>query len=371
MSNDAGTDPDAVEPAIEPPEEAPRPPSSKAAIVIATLLAMAMLWAAQEIVLPVLLALFFALIGNPVIRLLGRLRIPRALAAILVLAGGIALMVVVSNQVAQPAVDWARTMPQQMAKVTPKLRALIKPVQDANRMAESLGKATGAVPASKQVQMVASDGSDPLSRVAKYAPHLVAQLLAVILLTLFFMIFGHTLERRAVELVPGKNQRRITVDILLSIEQEISRYVFTISIINVLLGLVLATCLHFFVGIDGQSALLWGTLATLLNYAPIVGPLIGVAVLLVMGIVTQPDLPHALIPGGIYLGLHLLEGEILTPVVLGKRMAISPLMLMIALLVFGWAWGIIGLLLAVPLLVCLKIVLSKLDGMEGWARLME
>ena len=99
--------------------------------------------------------------------------------------------------------------------------------------------------------------------------------------------------------------------------------------------------------------------------------LIALVVMLAMGIVTEPDLAHALIPGAIYLGLHTLEGQIITPVVLGKRMAISPLLLMIALMVFGWAWGIVGLLLAVPLLVCLKIVLAKLDGMEGWARLME
>ena len=73
----------------------------------------------------------------------------------------------------------------------------------------------------------------------------------------------------------------------------------------------------------------------------------------------------------IYLGLHTLEGQIVTPIVLGKRMALSPLILILALMVFGWMWGLIGLLLAVPLLVCVKIVLTRLDGMEGWAKLLE
>ncbi|MGG6462066.1 AI-2E family transporter [Solilutibacter silvestris] len=352
-------------------ERPPRPRSSKAAIVIATLMVAVVLWATQEIVLPILLALFFALIGNPIIRLLGRLHVPRVLSAIVVVFGGIVLAVALAGQVAQPAMDWARTLPQQVTKVTPKLRALIKPVQEANRMAESLAKVTATPNAPKQVQVIAADSSDPMTRVAKFAPHLVAQLLAVVLLTLFFMIFGETLQKHSLELVPSWRKKRVTMEILQSIEQEVSRYVLTISLINIALGLAIAGCLYAIAGIDLQSALLWGTMAMVLNYAPIVGPLIGVVVMLVMGIVTEPDLAHALIPGAIYLGLHTLEGQIITPVVLGKRMAISPLLLMIALMVFGWAWGIVGLLLAVPLLVCLKIVLSKLDGMEGWARLME
>ena len=80
---------------------------------------------------------------------------------------------------------------------------------------------------------------------------------------------------------------------------------------------------------------------------------------------------RALVPAAIYLGLHTLEGQIVTPIVLGKRMALSPLVLILALMVFGWLWGIVGLLLAVPLLVCVKIVLTRVDGMDGWARLLE
>ena len=74
---------------------------------------------------------------------------------------------------------------------------------------------------------------------------------------------------------------------------------------------------------------------------------------------------------GIYLVLHTLEGQIVTPIVLGRRMRLSPLVLILALMLFGWLWGIIGLLLAVPLLVCVKLVLARIEGMEGWARLLE
>ena len=93
--------------------------------------------------------------------------------------------------------------------------------------------------------------------------------------------------------------------------------------------------------------------------------------MLLMGFSSFNDPLQALLPAAIYLGLHTLEGQIVTPIVLGKRMALSPLILILALMVFGWMWGLIGLLLAVPLLVCVKIVLTRLDGMEGWAKLLE
>jgi len=162
----------------------------------------------------------------------------------------------------------------------------------------------------------------------------------------------------------------ISLDIMQSIEREISRYVLTITIINLVVGLVFAGALYW-LGVPIQEALLWGTMAALLNFAPYVGPLVGVLIMLVMGFVMFDELWKSLAPAAIYLGLHTIEGQIITPITLGKRMALSPLMLILALMLFGWLWGIIGLLLAVPLLVCVKIVLARIDGLERWAELLE
>ena len=120
-----------------------------------------------------------------------------------------------------------------------------------------------------------------------------------------------------------------------------------------------------------QEALLWGTMVALLNFAPYVGPLVGMGLMLLVGFVSYKDPWLSVLPAIVYLGLHTLEGQIVTPIVLGKRMALSPLILILALMLFGWLWGIVGLLLAVPLLVCVKLVLARLEGMEGWARLLE
>jgi predicted PurR-regulated permease PerM len=192
----------------------------------------------------------------------------------------------------------------------------------------------------------------------------------VVLLTFFFMVYGQSLQRNAIALLPGRQQKRLTVEILQSIEHEISRYVLTISIINALVGLAFAGALYW-LGVPLDEALLWGTMAAILNFAPYVGPLIGIMIMLLMGFVAFDDVWHSLLPAAIYLGLHTVEGQIVTPIVLGARMALSPLVLILALMLCGWLWGIVGLLLAVPLLVCTKIVLSKIEGMEGWAKLLE
>jgi len=241
-------------------------------------------------------------------------------------------------------------------------------VQQANQAAESFARAAGGE-SNRRVQVIRTQLDDPY-RMITQAPRLAASVLAVVLLTLFFMIYGQNLQRAAIALFPSRQQQRFTADILRSIEREVSRYVLTITVINSLVGLVFAGVLML-LGIGLQESLLWGTVAALLNFAPYVGPLIGVALMLLMGFVEFPEPLQALLPAAAYLTLHTLEGQLVTPIVLGRQMKLSPLVLILALMLFGWAWGMIGLLLAVPLLVCIKLVLARLDGMQGWARLLE
>lgn len=337
-------------------------------LILATLAVGFTLWAVQDVLLPVLLAMFFALIGNPFIRLLRRLYVPRFIAALLVLLAGLAGTVLLANQLLPPAMEWARDAPREMRQLAPKLRALIKPMQDANKAAESFARAAGG-DTGKRPPLVHTAQDDPY-RLLTATPKRLASILAVVLLTFFFMVYGENLQRNAIALMPGRQQKKFTVDILQSIESEVSRYVLTISVINIVVGIVFAGVLYV-LKFPPTEALMWGTMAALLNFAPYVGPLIGVIAMVAVGFITFDDLWHSLLPAASYLMLHTLEGQIITPIVLGRRMALSPLVLILALMMFGWLWGIIGLLLAVPLLVCIKLVLARVEGMEGWARLLE
>ena len=351
------------------PPPAPRPRSSTAAVVLATLAVGFTLWATQELVLPILLAMFFALIGNPIIRGLQRLYLPRFLGALLVLLGGLAAAGALGNQLIEPASEWVRQVPREMKQLAPKLRDLTKPMLDANKAAQNIARAAGGESSSRPVQVIRTELNEPY-KVLTATPRRVASVLAVVLLTFFFMVYGQQLQRNAIALLSTRQQKKLTVDILTSIERAISRYVLTITVINTALGLALAGSLYG-LGVPMQEALLWGTMAAILNFAPYVGPLIGIIIMLLMGFVAFDDLWPSLLPAGIYLALHTLEGQIVTPIILGHSMRLSPLVLILALMVFGWLWGIVGLLLAVPLLVCVKLVLARIEGLTGWAKLVE
>lgn len=344
-----------------------RPRSSSAAVVIATVLVIGVLWVAADLIVPIVLAMFFALVGNPIIRGLRRLYVPRFLGAAAVLASGLASAVLLGNLLVEPATESMRQMPREMRQMAPKLRAMAQPMQEANKAAQSIARAAGGEDANT-VRVVKTETDDPY-RALTATPKLLTSVLAVVLLTFFFMAFGENLQRNVLALLPDRQKKKVTLDILQSIERELSRYVLTISVINALLGLALA-CGLALLGLGWPEAMLWGTVAMLLNFAPYVGPLIGAVLMLMMGFLNFDDPVRALLPAGVYLLLHTLEGQLLTPIVLGRRMAISPLMLILGLMVFGWLWGVAGLLLAVPLLVCTKLVLERIGGMEGWARLL-
>jgi predicted PurR-regulated permease PerM len=368
-SDPSESDPEAATAADEipnAPPSTPRPRSSTATVVLATIACGAVLWLAQGLILPVLLSMFFALIGNPIIRVLRRLWIPRFLGALLVIVGGLVIAGALGNQLIEPAGEWMKQAPKELKELAPKLRAMTKPVQEANRAAESFARAAGGE--SKPPQIVFTEVNEPY-KVLTTTPRMLASVLAVVLLTFFFMVYGENLQRNAIALLHSRQQKKLTVEILQSVEGELSRYVLTISVINVIVGLVFAGSLYF-LGFALPEALLWGTMAALLNYAPYVGPLIGIAVMLLIGL-TEFDGVKALLPAGIYLLLHTLEGQLVTPIVLGRRMRLSPLVLILGLMVFGTLWGIVGLLLAVPLLVCVKLILERTEGMDGWARLLE
>ncbi len=366
--NQPPSDPISTDSTPEPTAPAPRPRASTAILVLATLAVGYTLWAAQDLLLPILLGMFFALIGNPLIRLLQKLYVPRFLGALLVVLGGIAGAVALGNQLVVPASDWVRDVPKELRELTPKLRELAKPMQDANRAAENIARAAGGEGARK-VQVVRTEVDDPY-KMLNATPRLLASVLAVVLVTFFFMVYGENLQRHAIALLPKRQQKKFTVELLHSIEREISRYVLTISVINALMGLVYAGILYA-LDVPLPEALLWGTLVAILNFAPYVGPLIGMGLMLLMGFVTYNELWMSLLPALIYLLMHTIEGQVVTPIVLGRQMALSPLVLILALMLFGWLWGIVGLLLAVPLLVCVKLVLARVGGMEGWARLLE
>ncbi|MEO8160004.1 MAG: AI-2E family transporter [Arenimonas sp.] len=361
------------------PLPVPLPPSPTAhwgpVHLLAVLVFIAACWAGQDLLVPILLALFLSLVANPLVSRLQKLRLPRWIAAFLVVFGGVALAVTLATQLVAPATDWLQKAPQALREVAPKLKNVVRKVNEANKAAQSVVTAAGAGQGGNrraQAAALAQDQPTPPNvwTLIRATPGLLATIGAVILLSYFFVVYGVDLQKRAMALLPFKHQKRLTSQILQTIEQELSRYVLTISVINVVLGCLVAAMLVA-LGLDIGDALLWGALGGLLNFAPYVGPVLGVSLLAVVGVVAFDEPARMALPALGYLGLQLLESEVFTPIILGRRWAISPLIVLLWLLFCGWLWGIPGVLLAVPILVCFKIVSERVDGLQGWSKVIE
>ena len=344
--------------------------------LLAVLVFVAGCWAGRELLVPILLGLFLSLVANPLVWRLQKLHIPRWLAGMFVVFGGLALALTLMTQLATPAGDWLQRAPTALREVAPKVRGLVRQVNEANKAAASVVNAAGAAPTSGSRAQAAAlaQSQQPkapnLWSVLRGAPRVIAVIGAVILLSYFFVVFGVDLQQGAIAMLPHRYQKRLTMQILETIEGELSRYVLTITSINIALGCLIAAALAL-IGLPLGDALLWGALGGLLNFAPYVGPVIAVSMLTVVGVVGFDSPARMLLPPLVYLGLQLLETQVVTPIILGRRWSISPLVMMLWLLFCGWLWDIAGVLLAVPMLVCFKIVTERVEGLVGWSKVIE
>ena len=363
-------DPPGTPPPPEPPGD-DEPASGLGAVrVIAVIFSLGACWLASDLLVPVMLAMMLALLGNPLVSRLARIWIPRWLGSLVVVLGGLVLAVWLSSLLISPATDWMKQAPTQLRELAPKLKKLTRQVEQANKAAESIVNATGAAAPASAVSDAEKPRPPNLWTLISSAPRILASVLAVALLAYFFLVYGQDLQRHAIARLPGAKQKQVTIEILRTIEADLSRYVLTISAINFMLGVLLTGGLVW-MGLDWSDALLWGTLAALLNFVPYVGPLSGVIVLGLVGVVAFDAPAQMIVPPALYLGLHVLESQFITPVILGRRMSISPLVMLLWLMLWGFLWGIAGLLLAVPMLASLKIVAERVEGWQGWAKVIE
>lgn len=326
---------------------------------LSILATLGVMYLAKPLLVPVLLALFLALSLNPLVASLSRRWLPRALIAMLVMAAGTTIVVFVVVAVAEPAQHWIDRAPEAARLVTPRMRAVTQQIEAAGRATQRMIGARAEGPASP----VLFDVWDTVAA----APRLVVTVFSIFLLVYFFLVYGEDLLRRAVSLTSSFASRRNTVDIVRVMQHEMSRYLFTTTTINTLVGIG-ATAIAFVAGIP--DPLLWGVMALLLNFIPYFGPLCMTLLFVLLGLLTHAKIGAALTPAGVFAALVIVEGQFLTPLVLGRRMKINPLMILLWLMLLGWLWGAIGIVIAVPLLVALKIVCQRIEGWDWFPRLL-
>jgi predicted PurR-regulated permease PerM len=351
-------------------------------LVLAILGVLYTLYLAQDIILPIVLALVLNLLLQPARRFLtGKLRLPAALASLLLILALFAVVSGLAAAVSLPASNWIGRAPEALPKLQQKLGPLQGPIQYMQSgiqklehlMEPSSGQQqNGQGQQGQTVTVRQSSGLGGLGMsVLNGTRAFLGKFFTVVVILFFLLWAGDTLLRSFVEIMPRFRDKRRVVEISGEIEGNISHYLAIITLMNALVGIAngLST---WACGLP--DPLLWGTLAFLLNYIPILGPFAGVVVFFVVGLFVYSTIWWAFLPAGIYLLIHVIEGETVTPMLLASRFTLNPVLVIVSLFVWDWMWGVVGALLAVPLLAICKIVcdhiphLTPLGHMIGGSR---
>lgn len=333
-------------------------------VVLNSLLVLALLYTVtltRVLLIPLVLAAFIGLALNPLVAAGARHRVPRWLTASVLMLALLTGLGAGVGALTQPALGWFHGAPAAIKSFVPKLRTVTKPLEAANRATQSLvsGPLRAQPPRPTAVAITAWD-------VVSTAPKVLAAVLTVVLLVFFFLIYGDSLLRRLVEISPSFAYKRHAVEIVRSIQIEVSRYLLTALLINASLGAVTTLMLWLY---HMPDPLLWGVVAMTANFIPYVGAITTTVVLALVGLIHASDVGTALLPALTFAGITALEGNLITPMIQGHRMRLSPIAILIWLLMWGWLWGIPGALLAVPMLTSVKLITERVRGW-GWFAVM-
>ena len=362
-------------PAAEPPPSAsppgaPRPRLSDLAqlfhgsqdvgsLAVAGLFILALvafLHFAEAIVLPVVLAVLFYFLLKPAVMALQKLRIPRPLGAVLLLAVVIGAFVTGLSTLQDPAREFLTKAPESVRKLESKVRDILRRVEQLTRSETGEAAEPNTESTSSQTPFKGFNLADTVLSYATliYTASFLTGFLEAIVLLYFLLAMGDRFLETLVGALPGQSGTKDeAVAIVSDVQHSISRYLVTVAVINSCVGLIVAAAMLV---IGMPNPILWGVVAAILNFMPYFGPLTVFSVLVLAGLLSFESVGQALLPAAVYACVHAVESNLVTPSILGRRLTLNPLIIFLALMFWTWLWGIAGALLSVPLLMMFKIL---------------
>jgi predicted PurR-regulated permease PerM len=316
------------------------------------------LYFARAFLLPIVLAVLLDFLLSPVIRVLKRARIPEPVGAALVLIALLGALGFGAYSLADPARAWMAKAPQSLAKVQGRLRDLRKPVEQMTKTAEQVEAATEVAKAGPQE--VVLRGPRLSERLFGSTQTFLTGALETLILLYFLLAAGDLFLQKLIRVLPQLRDKKTAVAIARETEASISTYLFTVALINVALGLAVAVVMLM---IGMPNALLWGALAGLAEFVPYIGATVMLFTLTMAGLVTFPTLGHALIVPAAYLAVNLIQSQLVTPMVMGRRLTLNPVAILVGLVFWWWLWGVGGAFIAVPLLATFKIFCDHIESL--------
>ncbi len=305
--------------------------------------------------LPLTTALVIAIALVPLLEWLERHRVPAPIAAfVCVLLFLIAANVALASIVV-PAWQWIRDLPAKIPQIQENLKPLIEFYANLDSFVNKTVMNFASAPMKQPEVMAATPPRSLIDLFATSAPSALVEMFFAILVIYFFLSGWTRLRRNAITSRASFGGAMATARVIQDVVDDTSAYLGTITLINLTLGLIVAGVLW---AIGMPTPLMWGGIVALLNYIPYFGPVFAALLLAMGGLMTFPDLGWAFVPPIVMIACHLIEANVVTPLIVGHRLTISPIMILISLSFWGWVWGTTGALLAVPLLIIIQTVVN-------------
>lgn len=334
---------------------------SGALVCLAVVAVLAGLHAMRSVFIPLAFAvMLFFLLRGPVRRLVAW-HVPRLIASALVLVMAIGGLTLATIELAAPASAWAQRLPTAVQALESKSRALRLPLEQVSRGMQVVRKIAD-VEGAEKVPRVAVVHPGWLEGVLEGAAEFTSQLALTIVCAFFLLLDGDGLLERIHRITPSFAGRQRASTLVGEVGRRMSQYLLTVTSINLGLGALVA--LSFYL-LGMPNPLLWGGLAAVLTYVPYLGPAVGLTLVVLASFVTFSTPGAAALPPLVYFAFAALEGNVVTPLVLGHSFRISPLLLFVWLSLWLWLWSVPGAILATPMLMLVKIVCQENLGLAG------
>ena len=322
-------------------------------------------YVARDIVLPLIFAVMLNLLMQPALRMLERLRVPKVLGAILLILIVFATIVGLGAAISGPAEAWINKLPEGVPRLQERLSFLNAPINTLRTFLAAANNFGAAGP--QQSAAGPLDGGAILSSVFAGTRSFASGLFTTVMFLYFLLVSGDSFLRRLVEVLPRFRSKRQAVDISQQIERDISAYLIRITLMNALVGAATALVM-WSTGVG--DPILWGTVAFILNFVPILGPISAAVIFLFAGSLTIASTWQALLPAALYGAIHVIEGETVTPFLLAKRFTLNPVLVVLSLVFWFWLWGVPGAILSAPILATTKIVCDRVRPLAAFGHIL-
>lgn len=327
------------------------------------LMVMYTLYLAASLILPIVLALLLNLILSPVVRFMTRLHIPQTLSALLVMLSVAAIMAAGVYSLAAPASVWMQKAPSELRKLEYKLDWVKRPAEEIKEIKEQVNDMTsiGESPSDFSQAAESQPSFSLVNTVLSRTTDVIFGIAVMLILLFFLLASGDALLRNMIQVTSTFQNKKRVVETAYNIQRHVSVYLGTITLINIVVGIVIAVVLYL---LNMPNPILWGTIVAVLNFVPYLGVAISIIIVGFASILTFDSLLQMLLPPVVILMVNVIEGQFLTPIIAGRRLELSPVAVFLSLVVLGWIWGIVGVLIAVPVLATIKLVCEQIEPLE-------